>query len=160
MMRVNRTQFVAATVILGVMAAASFARQPASAPPPAEGQPPAAVVEAPVVTQPVGGACCDVVAPPCCPKPCITYHHKRKRKACYDPCAGTAQMVLAVKDPCCCCTVEVPICVPVCCQDAPCVDSRCGLFGRGIVEYSWNCGYRVQIVFTKHGGVRVTYIHG
>jgi hypothetical protein len=81
------------------------------------------------------------------------------RKACYDVCAGTTTIVLTVKDACCC-AVEVPVCVPVCCTDAPCVDSRCGIFGRSIVEYSWNCGYRVQIVLTKHGNVRVTYIHG
>ena len=96
-MRLNRARIVAAAVLLGVMTASSFAKQPSS-PPPADPAPSPVVVEAPVA---VAGACCDV-APPCCPKPCITYHHKRKRKACYDPCAGTAQMVLAVKDPCCC----------------------------------------------------------
>jgi hypothetical protein len=49
----------------------------------------------------------------------------------------------------------VPVCVPVC-NEAPCVTSRCGLFGRGIVSYTWSCGYRIDMVITKHGDVRVT----
>jgi hypothetical protein len=31
--------------------------------------------------------------------------------------------------------------------------------GRGIVDYQWECGFRIRIVISKHGDVRVTYIH-
>ena len=47
-----------------------------------------------------------------------------------------ARAVLQVKDPCCGrCPVEIPVCIPVCCTDAPKVRCRCGLLGRGYVTY-------------------------
>jgi hypothetical protein len=68
------------------------------------------------------------------------------------------QVVLKVKDPCCCCCLEVPVCLPACCQGEPCVRSHCGILGRGVVEYRWDCGVCVHIVIQKRGDVRVTYI--
>jgi hypothetical protein len=65
--------------------------------------------------------------------------------------------VLQVKDPCCCCCYDVPVCLPTCLCGAPCVNTRCGIFGRTIVEYSWNNGYRVEVTLTKRGDVIVTY---
>jgi hypothetical protein len=157
-MVVHRASAVVAVLVWGIFGVMASAKQPAATPP-GQPLPPAEAAPAlPVETLAID-PCCDV-APKCCPAPCITYHHRRHRKACYDPCQGMASMVLAVKDPCCCCNVDVPVCVPACCTDVPCVNSRCGLFGRGIVEYSWDCGFRVQIVFNKHGKVRVTYFHG
>jgi hypothetical protein len=157
-MLVKRVTGGIAVVLFGLIAVSATATQPA-APPTAEPQQPVETSPAPLEVL-TDDRCCDVAPAPTCPTPCITYHHRRIRKACYDPCAGMAEMVLAVKNPCSCCTVEVPVCVPVCCVDVPCVDSRCGLFGRGIVEYSWECGFRVLVVINKHGDVRVTYFHG
>jgi hypothetical protein len=95
---------------------------------------------------------CSADLPKCCYTPCISYRERHCRKCC---CVDTAHAVLKVADPCCCCYLEVPVCVPVC-NEAPCVTSRCGLFGRGIVSYTWSCGYRIDMVITKHGDVRVT----
>lgn len=88
--------------------------------------------------------------------PCISYcHHRTLRKTCCG-CCDTLKILLPVQDPCCCTNiVEVPVCLPGCCTDAPCVSSRCGLFGRGIVTYTWCCGYKVRVVFNKCGDVVV-----
>jgi hypothetical protein len=64
-------------------------------------------------------------------------------------------VVLQVVDPCCCCYVEVPVCLPACCEAVPTVCSRHGLFGRRIVDYSWCCGYRIKIVFRRCGDLTV-----
>jgi hypothetical protein len=47
--------------------------------------------------------------------------------------------------------------MPCCVTGAPCVSTRCGLFGRTIVEYSWDCGYRIEVTMTKKGDAIVTY---
>lgn len=95
----------------------------------------------------------------CCEKPCIVYrHHGRCRKACCT-CDPPIQTVLLVKNPadCRCCYVEVPVCIPACCTQPPCVDSRCGLFGRGIVDYEYCCGFRIRVIFRRCGDVVVHY---
>lgn len=90
-----------------------------------------------------------------CYQPCVRYRHHRGCKVCCD-CGPPLNVVLEVKDPGCCgCAVEVSVCVPHCCTGAPCVSSRCGLLGRGIVEYCWDCGYRVRVVFDRHGDLIV-----
>jgi hypothetical protein len=63
--------------------------------------------------------------------------------------------MLTAKDPCTCCEIEVPVCVPGCCKEPSCVTCRRGLFGRSITEYTWCCGYRVKIVVTRRGAVIV-----
>lgn len=87
-------------------------------------------------------------------KPCVTY------RGCWDCCGPTVSQTLKVKDPCvCCCNpcmAEIPVCLPACCKN-PCVDCRCGLFGRGIVTYSYDCGCCVTIVFRGCGDVIVKY---
>lgn len=59
---------------------------------------------------------------------------------------------LVVKDPCDpCCELELPVCIPCCCE-VPCsVKCSKGLFGRTITEYCWDCGFRMEVVATKHG---------
>jgi hypothetical protein len=95
---------------------------------------------------------------PCCYQPCITYHYLGCKKRCCG-CEPPVPVVLTVVDPCCCCAIEVPVCLPARCVGCePCVTSRCGVLGRGIVEYKWDCGFRVRIVINKGGDVRVTYI--
>jgi hypothetical protein len=87
---------------------------------------------------------------------CIQYrHHGRPLDCC--GCGPSIQTVLCVKDPATCCTVLVPVCLPRCCTDVPCVSSRVGLFRRGIVDHDWNCGLRVRVVFSRHGDVVVHY---
>jgi hypothetical protein len=90
-------------------------------------------------------------------KPCITY----RNRGCLDVCCGCEppiQTVLLVKDPVTCCCVEVPICLPPCCTDAPKVCGHEGLFGRGIVDYDWCCGFSVKVLFRARGDIVVTYI--
>jgi hypothetical protein len=88
----------------------------------------------------------------CCPQPCITYKHHGRSKCCLP----RIETVLAVKDPCACgCFIEVPLCIPGCCTTAPEMCCKTGLFGRQIVEYKWCCGYRVKIIFDRHGDLIV-----
>lgn len=96
-------------------------------------------------------------APKCCYNPCIEYRHvHRWKKACCG--CGTMNMVLTVEDPCKCgCARDVPVCIPCCCTGEPCVKSRCGLLGRGVVTYEWCCGYKLTVAFKKCGDVVVTY---
>lgn len=98
------------------------------------------------------------VPPKCCYKPCITY---REAGCCKKCCASgpEIQMILKVQDPKSCCTVDVPVCVPACCKDTPCVSSRSALFCRGVVWYDWNCGFSVKIVFKHCGDLVVTYVN-
>lgn len=76
-----------------------------------------------------------------------------KIKSCLPP----VEMVLQVQDPCTCCLVEVPVCIPACCTDVPTMDCHRGLLGRHVVSYNWCCGYHVKVVFDRHGCVTVHY---
>jgi hypothetical protein len=96
-----------------------------------------------------------------CAGPCIEYRHHGRPICCCD-CNAPAEIktVLMVKDPNCCdCCVAVPICLPGCCTDEPCVCSRCGILGRGIVRYDYTCGVRVTVTFRARGDIVVTYLH-
>jgi len=92
----------------------------------------------------------------CCPPRCISYRYHHGKKACCG-CEPPVQTVLSVKEPCCCCPVEVPVCLPACCMGCPKVHSRCGHLGRSVVTYKWCCGYKVRIVFRRCGDVVVHY---
>jgi len=110
----------------------------------------------PAVVAPEGGAGELTI---CCEKPCIVYrHHGRCRRACCT-CAPPVKTVLLVKNPADCreCYVEVPVCIPACCTQPPCVDGRCGLFGRGVVDYDYCCGFRIRVIFRRCGDVVVHY---
>jgi hypothetical protein len=68
--------------------------------------------------------------------------------------------VLQVTDPCTCCTVEVPICLPGCCTGAPSVCCRCPiLFNREVIRYDYCCGVSVVVKISKCGDILVTYWH-
>ena len=56
------------------------------------------------------------------------------------------------------CYYEIPLCVPGCCVGEPTVSGGRGIFGRGIVEYCWSCGFRAEVKF-RHilGDVKVEY---
>ncbi len=96
-----------------------------------------------------------VPAPDCCPPPCIKYRHCG-RKLCCGPCEPPKQIVLKVKDPCTCCEVDVPICLPACCEGEPTVCTGKGFLCRDIVEYEWCCGFYVRVAFKKCGDLVVT----
>jgi hypothetical protein len=105
------------------------------------------------VAKSLGG--CEAVQPLCGSyKPCVTY---RGCLDCYGPKIG---QMLMVKDPCDCscnpCAAEIPVCLPACCK-TPCVSCKCGLLGRGIVTYSYDCGVCVTVVFRNCGDVVVVY---
>lgn len=73
-------------------------------------------------------------------------------------CAPPIPTVLAVPaGPCCQCAVEVPVCIPACCTDAPQVEGRRGLLGRTRVLYRWCCGFEVEVVFCGNGDLIVHY---
>jgi len=86
--------------------------------------------------------------------PCVVY------RGCLECCGPKVSQILMVKDPCdCCCNpcaAEIPVCLPACCKN-PCVSCKCGLFGRGIVTYSYDCGVCVTVVFRNCGDVVVVY---
>src|SRR5260221_11404258 len=93
--------------------------------------------------------------------PCIEYRHHGRPICCCD-CNAPPEIktVLMGKDPNCCdCCLAVPICLPGCCTDEPCVCSRCGIVGRGIVRYDYSCGVRVTVTFRARGDIVVTYLH-
>ena len=105
----------------------------------------------------------DCGAVTCCPSnPCIKYRHKHAHKhkhdcgCCPEP---TYETVLTPTSPETCCTVNVPVCLPACCQGCPCESSRCTVFGCGQVRYDYACGCSVVVRFHKHGDILVTY-HG
>jgi hypothetical protein len=118
----------------------------------------AAPVEAGVIDEALPDACAPAVD--CCPQRCIRYvKHRRLRCVCCGCCKPPVETVLRVQDPCDCTVVEVPVCLPPCCEDAPCVRSRCGLLCRGVVTYDWCCGFKVRVVF-RHCGDIVVHTFG
>ena len=82
------------------------------------------------------------------------HHHLGPKCRCCQP---PINMILQVKEPCGCCLIDVPVCVPGCCAGVPEVQCRRGLFGRQIVTYDWCCGNHLKIVMTRHGDLTVHY---
>lgn len=95
----------------------------------------------------------------CCPPPCIRYRNAifDLKRVCCDPCKPPLASVLCVKNPCTCCPVEVPVCLPSCCCGEPKVTCRKTLVGSGTVTFAWCCGVSVVVRFDKCGDVLVTY---
>jgi len=112
--------------------------------------PPAVAEPAPVASAAAPVAC----APVCCSRNICYRHHKGC--GCYDPCKKM-DLILQVKDPCACCLVEVPVCIPACCMTNPQVCNYKGFLHRQVVEYSWACGFRLTVVFDRRGDVTVHY---
>ncbi|ADB19254.1 hypothetical protein Psta_4612 [Pirellula staleyi DSM 6068] len=90
----------------------------------------------------------------CCDR-CITYRSHTLLR-CKFKCSPTEKIVLQVTDPCCCCFINVPVCVPCCCaKEAPEVCTHCGILGRTVTEYTWCCGYKVKVIIDRCGDVTV-----
>jgi hypothetical protein len=101
-------------------------------------------------------SCCTPVQA-CCPTPCIRYIDRTCHKPCCGDCKPPIKTVLKVVNPVTCCPVEVPVCLPACCDGCPVVDGQRGLLCRGVVTYDWCCGYRVVVRFDRCGDVTVVY---
>lgn len=97
----------------------------------------------------------------CCPSKYrfVYRQHYVRRQVCCDPCLPNLEMVLQVTDPCTCCPIEVPVCVPGCCTEPPCVTTRSGVLGRSITEFSWSNGFRVRVVHTARD-VLIVHTYG
>lgn len=94
------------------------------------------------------------------PAKCIKYRNAIfdfKKVKCCNPCLPPIQAVLHVTNPCTCCPLDVPVCLPNCCCDAPKIECRKTLLGDGVVTYSWCCGFSASIRFQPCGDVLVTY---
>ncbi len=72
--------------------------------------------------------------------------------------SGQVDLVMVVKNPADGCLYEIPLCVPGCCTGEPTVVERRGIFGRGVVDYCWECGFTASVRF-RHilGDVKVEY---
>jgi hypothetical protein len=82
-----------------------------------------------------------------------THHKARKMYR-----SGQVQLSLVTQDPSDGCCYEIPLCVPACCTGSPTVSGGRGLLGRGVVEYTWSCGFQAKVKF-RHilGDVKVEY---
>ncbi len=90
-------------------------------------------------------------------KPSIDYSYHRSMGR--FKCSKTIETILLVKNPYDCCYVEVPICMPVCCEGEPKTWCKSALLGREMVVYQWCCGFRAVVLFRPNGSVTVHY-HG
>jgi hypothetical protein len=91
------------------------------------------------------------------PTPHITTDTDRGARRMYRE-SGEVELVMVVKNPADGCLYEIPLCVPACCTGEPVMNEWRGLFGRGVVEYCWDCGFRATVKF-RHilGDVKVEY---
>jgi hypothetical protein len=71
----------------------------------------------------------------------------------------TQQIVLEVCHPKTGCPLQVPVCVPLCCQGPPCARYQHTLIGPGKTVSTWVCGYEVTVRYTVCGNYRVS-THG
>jgi hypothetical protein len=79
------------------------------------------------------------------------------RRDCAPPCPPPPpiQVILEVCHPCTGCKYEVPVCVPACCTDTPCVHFERTLIGYGKTVFEWQSGHRVIVRYPPGGGYRV-----
>lgn len=90
-------------------------------------------------------------------KVCVKYRHFGRRVV--RDCQPVVTQMLCAVNPCTGCQIEVPVCLPVCCDDCPKVHGRRAVFSQSLVSYEWCCGVKVVIRFERCGAVTVTY-HG
>ena len=98
-----------------------------------------------------------VTGPVVHPAPPVAYHagpRARRMMACH----AEVNLVMVTKNPANCCLYEIPLCVPACCEGQPAVREGRGIFGRGVVEYCWPCGFTATVKFRPvHRDVKVNY---
>jgi hypothetical protein len=71
--------------------------------------------------------------------------------------AEFVELTMITQNPADKCFYEIPMCLPVCCVGEPKVDSYCGLMGRGVVVYCYECGLEIEVKFRLRGDVEVEY---
>jgi hypothetical protein len=91
------------------------------------------------------------------PAPPIKYHASRSARRMMR--GGEAiELLMVARNPADGCLYEIPLCLPACCVGEPAVEERCGLGGRGVVEYCWECGFSATVKFRHRiGDVKVEY---
>jgi hypothetical protein len=67
------------------------------------------------------------------------------------------ELAMVTQNPADGCFYEIPLCLPACCTGEPTVDSYCGLRGRGVVVYCYECGLEIEVKFRLRGDVEVEY---
>jgi hypothetical protein len=87
---------------------------------------------------------------------CIKYDTDRSARRMY-ACSGSFNVIMVACNPANGCLYEIPLCIPGCCAGEPTVSNRRGLFGRGIVEYCWPCGFSAEVKFRNIGDIKVDY---
>jgi hypothetical protein len=75
-----------------------------------------------------------------------------RRDCCPPPPPKT--VILEVCHPCTHCTLQIPVCIPACCDGVPKVCFERTLIGHGKTVFEWCCGHRVVIRY-HHDGYRV-----
>ncbi len=109
------------------------------------------IVEGPVASAPPAASGVKVR-----PTPPIEYDTDRDARRMYR--SGQVSIVMLTEDPSDGCAYEIPLCIPACCEGEPKMSCGRGIFGRGVVEYCWPCGFRAIVKF-RHvlGDVKVEY---
>lgn len=79
-------------------------------------------------------------------QPCIDYRTRLSARRMFR-CGQATQVIMVTKNPADCCQYEIPLCLPCCCEGEPTMCSDCGLLGRGVVEYTWECGFKATVIF-------------
>ena len=67
------------------------------------------------------------------------------------------ELTMVTQNPADGCFYEIPLCLPACCTGEPKVTSYCGLMGRGVVVYCYQCGLEIEVKFRLRGDVEVEY---
>jgi hypothetical protein len=106
---------------------------------------------------PQGAPSDDRVALDIRPTPPIVYDTDGDARDMYRA-TGEIELVMVTQNPADGCYYEIPMCIPGCCEGEPRVSSGRGIFGRGVVEYCWSCGFKAEVRF-RHilGDVKVDY---
>lgn len=90
------------------------------------------------------------------PTPPIEYDTDHDARRMYR--TGQVELVMLTQNPADGCLYEIPLCVPGCCVGEPTVSAGRGIFGRGVVEYCWSCGFKAEVKFRQIlGDVKVEY---
>jgi hypothetical protein len=91
------------------------------------------------------------------PAPRIVTHASRSARRMFGR-SGQVDLVMVAQNPADGCLYEIPLCVPACCTGEPTVVEGRGIFGRGVVEYCWPCGFTATVKF-RHilGDVKIDY---
>ena len=71
--------------------------------------------------------------------------------------APFVELTMVTQNPADGCFYEIPLCLPACCTGEPTMTSYCGLMGRGVVVYCYECGLEIEVKFRLRGDVEVEY---